>query len=128
MKRAVKMEIPDVCPIEQTTDVTGVLAGIFTPVAEDGEERGYPRCGILDMKIAEKGEQAMRAIEAEGTVEQGCRVLLDAPLPPSVSGRVRLIILVGEKAEETGDQEWLRAASQGGVRVSERARGGPVHV
>jgi hypothetical protein len=56
----------------------------------------------------------MKAIEAEGTIEQGRRVVLDAPLPPNVGGRVRLIILVGEEVEEASDREWLRAAGQGG--------------
>ncbi len=56
----------------------------------------------------------MKAIEAEGTVEQGRCVLLDAPLPADVSGRVRLIILVGDDTEEASDQEWLKAAAQQG--------------
>jgi hypothetical protein len=56
----------------------------------------------------------MKAIEAEGTVEQGRRVVLDTPLPPSVSGRVRVIILVGDEAEEASDHEWLKAAARGG--------------
>ena len=54
----------------------------------------------------------MRAIEVVGTIEAGCRVRLDEPLPPGVAGRVRLIILVGE--DEPSDQEWLHAATQGG--------------
>jgi hypothetical protein len=54
----------------------------------------------------------MKAIEVGGTVEADRRVRLDEPLPPGVSGRVRLIILVGE--EEPTDQEWLQAANKGG--------------
>ena len=55
----------------------------------------------------------MKAIEVVGTIEEGRRVRLDEPLPPGVGGRVRLIILIGE--DEPSDQEWLRAASQGGA-------------
>jgi hypothetical protein len=55
----------------------------------------------------------MRAIEVAGTIEEGRRVQLDEPLPPGVAGRVRLIILVDEA--EPSDQEWLRAAMQGGA-------------
>ena len=55
----------------------------------------------------------MKAIEVGGTIEEDQRVRLDEPLPPGVVGRVRLIIVVGE--DEPGDQEWLRAARQGGA-------------
>jgi len=54
----------------------------------------------------------MKAIEVAGTIEEGCRVRLDEPLPPGIAGRVRLIILVGE--DEPSDQAWLHAATQGG--------------
>ena len=55
----------------------------------------------------------MKAIEVGGTIEEDCRVRLDEPLPPGVTGRVRLIIVVGE--DEPSDQEWLRAARHGGA-------------
>lgn len=55
----------------------------------------------------------MKAIEVAGTIEGGRRVRLDEPLPAGVGGRVRLIILVGE--DEPSEQEWLRAARQGGA-------------
>lgn len=54
----------------------------------------------------------MKAIEVMGTIEAGCRVRLDEPLPPGVAGRVRLIILIGE--DEPSDEEWLHAATRGG--------------
>jgi len=54
----------------------------------------------------------MKAIEVVGTIEEG-RVRLDQPLPPGVTGRVRLLILVGE--DEPSEQEWLHAANQGGA-------------
>jgi hypothetical protein len=60
-----------------------------------------------------KGELLMKAIEVAGTIEEGRRVRLDEPLPPGVSGRVRLIILIGE--DEPSEQEWLQAARQGGA-------------
>jgi hypothetical protein len=54
----------------------------------------------------------MKAIEAIGTIEQERRVLLDEPLPAGVSGRVRLLILIGD--DELNDRDWMRAAMQGG--------------
>jgi hypothetical protein len=54
----------------------------------------------------------MKAIEAIGTIDQGRRVLLDEPLPASVSGRVRLLILFGE--DELNERDMLRGAAQGG--------------
>jgi len=54
----------------------------------------------------------MKAIEASGTIDQERRVLLDEPLPAGVSGRVRLLILVGE--DEILERDWMRAAAQGG--------------
>lgn len=59
------------------------------------------------------GDLHMKAIEVAGTTEEGRRVRLDDPLPPGVSGRVRLIILIGE--DEPSEQEWLHAARQGGA-------------
>ena len=54
----------------------------------------------------------MKAIEAIGTIDQGRRVLLDEPLPAGVSGRVRLLILIGE--DELSERDWMRTAGQGG--------------
>ena len=55
----------------------------------------------------------MKAIEVVGTIEENGHVRLDAPLPPCVAGRVRLIILLGE--DEPTEQEWLRAAVRSGA-------------
>jgi hypothetical protein len=55
----------------------------------------------------------VKAIEVVGTIEEGRRVQLDEPLPPGVSGRVRLIILIGE--DEPSEREWLHAATQSGA-------------
>jgi hypothetical protein len=55
----------------------------------------------------------MKTIEVLGTVEEGCRVRLDEPVPAAVGERVRLIVLVGE--DDSSEQEWLRAATQGGA-------------
>ena len=55
----------------------------------------------------------MKPIEVLGTIEEGGRVRLDEPVPAAVGDRVRLIVLVGE--DEPTEQEWLRAATQGGV-------------
>lgn len=46
-------------------------------------------------------------------IEEGGRVRLDEPVPGAVGDRVRLIVLVGE--DEPNEQEWLRAATQGGA-------------
>ena len=54
----------------------------------------------------------MKAIEASGTIDQERRVLLDEPLPAGVSGRVRLLILIGE--DEIHERDWMRAAALGG--------------
>lgn len=54
----------------------------------------------------------MKAIEAVGTVEQERRVLLDEPLPPGVTGRVRVLIMAAEN--ELSERDWMRAATQGG--------------
>ena len=53
----------------------------------------------------------MKAIEVVGTIEEGRRVRLDEPLPPGVTGRVRLIILTGE--DEPSEEAWLHAATAG---------------
>jgi len=55
----------------------------------------------------------MKPIELLGTIEEGGRVRLDEPVPAAVGDRVRLIVLVGE--DEPTEQEWLRAATQGGA-------------
>jgi hypothetical protein len=55
----------------------------------------------------------MKAIEVVGTIEKDRCVRLDEPLPPGVGGRVRLLILIGE--DELSDEEWMRAATQGGA-------------
>jgi hypothetical protein len=55
----------------------------------------------------------MKAIEVIGTIEEGCRVRLDEPVPAAIGERVRLIMLVGE--DEATDQEWLQAATHGGA-------------
>ena len=54
----------------------------------------------------------MKTIEASGTIEQERRLVLDEPLPAGVSGRVRLLILVGD--DELNERDWMRAAMQGG--------------
>jgi hypothetical protein len=54
----------------------------------------------------------IKAIEAVGTIEQDRRVRLDEPLPSGVSGRVRLLILIGE--DDLSEQDWMRAAVRGG--------------
>ena len=55
----------------------------------------------------------MKAIDVVGTIEEGRRIRLDEPLPPGVTGRVRLIILTGE--DEPSEEEWLHAATAGRV-------------
>jgi hypothetical protein len=55
----------------------------------------------------------MKPIEVLGTIEEDGRVRLDEPVPAAVGDRVRLIVLVGE--DEPNEQEWLRAATQGGA-------------
>ena len=55
---------------------------------------------------------AMKTIEAVGTIEQDRRVRLDEPLPAGVSGRGRLLILIGE--DDLTEQDWMRAAVHGG--------------
>ena len=54
----------------------------------------------------------MKTIEAVGTIEPDRRVRLDDPLPAGVSGRVRLLILIGD--DDLSEQDWMRAASDGG--------------
>ena len=54
----------------------------------------------------------MKTIEATGMIDQERRVLLDSPLPAGVSGRVRLLILIGE--DELNERDWMGAAAQGG--------------
>jgi hypothetical protein len=46
----------------------------------------------------------MKAIEVAGTIEEDRRVRLDEPLPPGVSGRVRLIILIDAEAKPRGER------------------------
>ncbi len=53
-----------------------------------------------------------QAIEALGTIEQDRLVRLDEPLPAGVSGRVRLLILIGE--DDLSEQDWMRAAALSG--------------
>jgi hypothetical protein len=55
----------------------------------------------------------MKAIEVIDTIEEGCRVRLDEPVPAAVGERVRLIMLVGE--DEATEQERLQAATHGGA-------------
>ena len=38
----------------------------------------------------------MKRIEVVGTIEEGCRVPLDEPVPVAVDERARFIVLVGE--------------------------------
>ncbi len=57
----------------------------------------------------------MKAVEALGRVERERHVLLDTPLPPGMNGRVRVIILVDDEADDVSEQQWLRAAARNGV-------------
>ncbi len=52
----------------------------------------------------------LRAIEASGRIDQKRRLHLDEPLPFTVPGRVRVIILFPAE-EDILDDEWLRAAA-----------------
>ncbi len=57
------------------------------------------------MEIVEK------AIETTATIDKERGLVLDKPLPFAGPMRVRVIILLPEE-EETGEMEWLRAASR----------------
>ncbi len=50
----------------------------------------------------------MKAVESLGRVERERHVVLDTPLPPGINGRVRVIILVEDEADDVGEQQWLR--------------------
>lgn len=52
----------------------------------------------------------LKAIETTGTVDDQRQLHLDEPLPVSVPGRVRVIVLIPE-ASETEEREWLQAAA-----------------
>lgn len=54
-------------------------------------------------------EGTLKAIEVTGTVDDQRRLHLDEPLPIERPGRVRVIILIPEEADE--EREWLRAAA-----------------
>ena len=54
-------------------------------------------------------ESTLRAIETTGTIDDQRRLRLDAPLPVTASGRVRVIVLTPEEGAE--DREWLRSAA-----------------
>jgi hypothetical protein len=57
-----------------------------------------------------KMENAMKAIEVVGTVDEKSRLHIDEPLPIPGPSRVRIIVLFpGEK--EMDEREWLRAAA-----------------
>ncbi|MBI5471989.1 MAG: hypothetical protein HY961_06550 [Ignavibacteriae bacterium] len=56
-------------------------------------------------------ENALRAIEVSGTLEEGKDLHLDAPIDMTGSRRVRAIILVPDQ-EEIDEMEWARAASK----------------
>lgn len=55
-------------------------------------------------------ENAMKAIEVMGTVDEKNQLHIDEPLPIAGPSRVRIIVLFpGEK--EMDEMEWLRAAA-----------------
>lgn len=57
-----------------------------------------------------KMEDAMKAIEVMGTVDEKSQLHIDEPLPITGPSRVRIIVLFsGEK--EMDEMEWLRAAT-----------------
>jgi hypothetical protein len=57
-----------------------------------------------------KMENAMKAIEVVGTVDEKSPLHIDEPLPITGPSRVRIIVLFpGEK--EMDEMEWLRAAA-----------------
>ncbi len=53
---------------------------------------------------------ATRAIETTGTIDAQCQLILDEPLPVVDPTRVRVLILLPEKAD-IDEMEWLRAAA-----------------
>ena len=59
-------------------------------------------------------EQALRAIEATGIIDEGGQLRLDKPLPATSKGRVKVILLFSNEADLL-EQEWLRAAMNGGA-------------
>ena len=54
-------------------------------------------------------ENALRAIETTGTVDERRQLHLDKPLPVAASGKVRVIALISEEAAE--EREWMHAAA-----------------
>jgi len=54
-------------------------------------------------------DNAMRALEITGTVDEQRQLHLDAPLPITGPSRVRVIILFPEETD-IDEREWLRAA------------------
>ena len=56
----------------------------------------------------------MKAVESLGRIDRERHVLLDTPLPPGINGRVRVIILVEDEADDVTEQQWLRAAAANG--------------
>jgi hypothetical protein len=56
----------------------------------------------------------MKTVESLGRIDRERHVLLDTPLPPGINGRVRVIILVEDEADDVTEQQWLRAAVANG--------------
>mgnify|MGYP000681002912 CR=1 FL=1 len=59
-------------------------------------------------------EQAVKAIEATGIIDEGGHLLLDEPLPPASKGRVKVILLFPDK-DDISENEWLRGAITSGT-------------
>jgi hypothetical protein len=55
-------------------------------------------------------ENTLRAIEISGRIDEKQQLYLDKPLPSTVPGRVRVIILFHVE-EDIPEDEWLRAAA-----------------
>jgi hypothetical protein len=53
----------------------------------------------------------VRAIETTGVIDDERHLQLDAPLPITGSGRVRIIVLFDEESGDIDESEWLYAAA-----------------
>jgi predicted DNA-binding antitoxin AbrB/MazE fold protein len=78
--------------------------GVFKPL----KYRGMEIPG--GTKISIEMENAMKAIEVLGTVDEKSQLHIDEPLPITGPSRVRVIVIFSGE-EELEEQGWLRTAS-----------------
>ncbi len=57
----------------------------------------------------------LTALETTGTIGANHQIVLDEELPISEKSRVRVILLFDENADDFGEKEWLKAASDNDV-------------